>query len=253
MADVSMATLHVYDVTNSTPSTNANILRINRITRDALGIGGIFHGAIEVYGEEWSFGYCEDGSGVFSCPPKQNPMYKYRESIPLGMTAFDQQKVRQILVALSKEWPGSSYDLLAKNCNHFCDEFSKRLGVGLIPAWVNRFANVGDSAADLAGATMLQLRQLRNDMSVAGRNAYRWMFGPPVTEGAASTSEEKKPTAAPQEQRPFSRGTSMSSKTGGEELTAVEKRKLNGAEASISPPLPVCPVPQNVHTLERVA
>lgn len=49
MADVSMATLHVYDVTNSTPSTNANILRINRITRDALGIGGIFHGAIEVW------------------------------------------------------------------------------------------------------------------------------------------------------------------------------------------------------------
>lgn len=43
---------------------------------------------------------------MFSCPPKQNPMYKYRESIPLGMTAFDQQRVRQILVALSKEWPG---------------------------------------------------------------------------------------------------------------------------------------------------
>lgn len=44
-----MATLHVYDVTNSTnPSTNVNIQRINRITRDTLGIGGIFHGAIEV-------------------------------------------------------------------------------------------------------------------------------------------------------------------------------------------------------------
>lgn len=27
----------------------------------------------------------------------------------------------------------SSYDLLAKNCNHFCDEFTKRLGVGVVP------------------------------------------------------------------------------------------------------------------------
>lgn len=63
-------------------------------------------------------------------------MYKYRESIPLGMTALDQQKVRSILVGMSKEWPGNSYDLLAKNCNHFCDELSRRLGVGPIPGWL---------------------------------------------------------------------------------------------------------------------
>ena len=96
----------------------------------------------------------------------------------------------------------------------------------------------------------LQLRQLRNDVSVAGKSAYRWMFGPPATEAAPSTSEEK-PTAAPQEQRPFSRGASMVGKTDREDLTALERRKRNGAEASASPPLPVCPVLQNGNKLER--
>lgn len=34
---------------------------------------------------------------------------------------------------LSREWAGNSYDLLAKNCNHFCDEFCEKLGVQKLP------------------------------------------------------------------------------------------------------------------------
>jgi len=60
-------------------------------------------------------------------------MYTYRESIVLGKTNFPCLKVNQILRELSREWPGSSYDLLAKNCNHFCDEFCERLGVPKLP------------------------------------------------------------------------------------------------------------------------
>ena len=55
----------VYDITN-TPNSHANeaIKTLNRFTRDTFGLGGIFHGAVEVNGEEYSFGYCPYGTGV---------------------------------------------------------------------------------------------------------------------------------------------------------------------------------------------
>lgn len=41
--------LHVYDVTNSaSEKTNSTIVQINRIFKDAIGLGGIFHSAIQV-------------------------------------------------------------------------------------------------------------------------------------------------------------------------------------------------------------
>lgn len=127
--------LHIYDVTNSgSDKTNNTIVQINKIFKDGIGLGGIFHSAVQVYGdEEWSFGFCEQGSGVFSCPSGKNPMYTYRECIVLGKTTCSISKVNQILRELSREWPGSSYDLLSKNCNHFCDEFCERLGVPKLP------------------------------------------------------------------------------------------------------------------------
>ncbi|KAJ6935974.1 hypothetical protein NC652_010881 [Populus alba x Populus x berolinensis] len=40
--------LHVYDVTNSgSEKTNNTILNINKIFKDAIGLGGIFHSAVQ--------------------------------------------------------------------------------------------------------------------------------------------------------------------------------------------------------------
>ncbi|CAI5518222.1 unnamed protein product [Closterium sp. Naga37s-1] len=161
------------------PKTNNAILQINRVTKDALGIGGIFHGAVEVYGEEWSFGYCERGSGVFSCPPKGNPMYTFRETIEMGVTGMGEKKVGELLRRLSKEWPGRSYDMLARNCNHFCDEFCQALGVGPTPVWVNRFAYAGDVTLELYDQASTQLSQFRDSMTQLSTSTYSYLFGPP--------------------------------------------------------------------------
>ena len=41
--------LHIYDVTNSgSAKTNNTILQINRIFKDRIGLGGIFHSAVQV-------------------------------------------------------------------------------------------------------------------------------------------------------------------------------------------------------------
>ncbi|PPR96856.1 hypothetical protein GOBAR_AA23812 [Gossypium barbadense] len=161
--------LHIYDVTNSgSDKTNNTIVHINKIFKDRIGLGGIFHSAIQVYGDdEWSFGFCEQGSGVFCCPSRKNPLYTYREFMVLGRTNSSIFKVNQILHELSREWPGTSYDLLSKNCNHFCDELCERLGVQKLPAhwqmakffnigWVYRFANTGDAAIEMAENTALR-------------------------------------------------------------------------------------------------
>ncbi|KAE9592570.1 hypothetical protein Lal_00028458 [Lupinus albus] len=171
--------LHIYDVTNSgSDKTNSTILQINKIFKDGIGLGGIFHSAVQIYGDdEWSFGFCEQGTGVFSCPSGKNPMYTYRESLILGKTNFSIFKVNQILRELSREWPGSSYDLLARNCNHFCDEFCERLDVPKLPGWVNRFANAGDTAMEVAGNTAVRLRQAKTEIVSASKVAYRFLLG----------------------------------------------------------------------------
>ncbi|XP_073126033.1 deSI-like protein At4g17486 [Henckelia pumila] len=171
--------LHVYDVTNSgNEKTNNTIMQINKIFKDGIGLGGIFHSAVQVYGnDEWSFGFCEQGTGVFSCPSTKNPMYTFRESIKLGNTSFSIYKVNQILRELSREWPGHSYDLLSKNCNHFCDEFCERLGVPKLPGWVNRFAHAGDTAVEIAGTTAYRFRQAKDEIVTASKVAYRFLAG----------------------------------------------------------------------------
>uniref|UniRef100_A0A7N0T3I1 PPPDE domain-containing protein n=1 Tax=Kalanchoe fedtschenkoi TaxID=63787 RepID=A0A7N0T3I1_KALFE len=181
--------LHIYDVTNSgSDKTNNTIVQINKIFKDGIGLGGIFHSAVQVYGdEEWSFGFCEQGTGVFSCPSGKNPMYTYRENIVLGKTDFSIFKVNQILRELSREWPGYSYDLLAKNCNHFCDEFCERLGVPKLPGWVNRFANAGDAAMEVAGNTAVRLKQAKTEIVSASKIAYRFLVG--VTSNATGSPD----------------------------------------------------------------
>ncbi|KAK1415233.1 hypothetical protein QVD17_31007 [Tagetes erecta] len=171
--------LHIYDVTNSdSEKTNNTIVQINKFFKDGIGLGGIFHSAVQVYGEdEWSFGFCEEGSGVFSCPYGRNPMYTYRESIILGETDLNKSKVNQLLRELSIEWPGDCYDLLSKNCNHFCDEFCERLGVPKLPGWVNRFANAGDSAVEIAGNTAYRFRQAKTEIVTASKVAYQFLAG----------------------------------------------------------------------------
>ncbi|XP_008796907.2 desumoylating isopeptidase 1 homolog isoform X2 [Phoenix dactylifera] len=191
--------VHIYDVTNSgSEKTNNTILQINRIFKDGIGLGGIFHSAVQVYGdEEWSFGFCEYGSGVFSCPPRRNPMYTYRESIVLGKTNCSVFMVNQILRELSRAWPGSSYDLLSRNCNHFCDSFCELLGVPKLPGWVNRFANAGDAAMEVAENTAVKLRQARTEIVNASKVAYRFITGvasnTPATPETPSNSSNANP------------------------------------------------------------
>ncbi|EEC67357.1 hypothetical protein OsI_34457 [Oryza sativa Indica Group] len=245
--------LHVYDVTNSdSEKTNNTILQINRIFKDRIGLGGIFHSAVQVYGEEeWSFGFCENGSGVFSCPIGKNPMYTYRECIVLGETECSIATVNRILRELSREWPGHSYDLLSRNCNHFCDVLCERLAVPKLPGWVNRFANAGDTAVVVAENTAVKgrflfvdfvivtivhtFRQAKTEIVNASRVAYRFMAG------LASKNQNPQPESPSNQSRngPTFQGTwfkniiSNGAKPSSSESTSSHDTGTGGDESSL--------------------
>ncbi|CAN6568413.1 unnamed protein product [Malus baccata var. baccata] len=130
--------LHIYDVMNSgSDKTNSTILQINKIFKDGIGLGGIFHSAVQDLVCLVAF-------------LEKNPMYTYRESIVLGTTDCSIFKVNQILRELSRKWLGYSYDLL---------------GVPKLSGWVNRFAHASDAAMEVAGNTAVR------------KVAYRFLVG----------------------------------------------------------------------------
>ena len=92
-------TVHVYYVGNS-----ETIQNISAITKELLGQGGVFHGAIEIYGREWSYGGGNEGTGVFQVPPRSCGMHTYRESMYLGDAKMSEAEVFEILKGLIVSW-----------------------------------------------------------------------------------------------------------------------------------------------------
>eukprot|EP00775_Hariotina_reticulata_P006935 gene6935-7153_t len=149
--------LNVYDI-----QQKSSIVRLNTVTRD-LGLGGIFHGAIQLGSAEFSFGWCDRGTGVYAVAPTMNPMYQYRESISLGHTSRSMEEIRDIIHALKTAWPGSSYDLLKRNCCHFCEVLAAQLAVDPVPGWLNRFAVGAAATVNLTQETVKTARDQELD------------------------------------------------------------------------------------------
>jgi hypothetical protein len=134
-------TLHIYDV-----GDQQAVSQVNKFLKP-VGTGA-FHGAVEVYGKEWSYGFTDEGTGVFDCPPKGCLAHTYRESVPMGQTQLSAEEVEALLDELAVKWPGSEYDLLRRNCCTFSDELCSQLGVGNIPRWVTNLAGAGATLQD---------------------------------------------------------------------------------------------------------
>ncbi|CAL6297282.1 unnamed protein product [Bathycoccus prasinos] len=173
---MALVTLNVYDITNTKSDlTNATIQHLNTLTKDTFNAGGIFHGGIEVHGYEYSYGYCEEGTGVYPCQPKMNSAYVFRESIPLGVTSADATKVRAIVAVMKASWPGNEYELFSKNCNTFCEAFTKALGVPPPPDWLNRFATNANGAVNALSNAKEAMREGIESVGQSVHNGLMWM------------------------------------------------------------------------------
>jgi len=156
--------LHIYDV-----SQEEGVQKVNRwlaSKNSMFKFGGIFHAGVEVNGLEWSYGMTmnETMSGISCVEPRTHPAHNYRQTVKLRSTKLSGEEIAELLSQLIEEYPGDDYDLLRRNCCHFADDFSRRLGAGRIPGWIHRLARVGarvDSA--MQAVTGRKLINLEDD------------------------------------------------------------------------------------------
>jgi len=133
--------LNIYDV-----STNPTVEKINHALM-AVGTGA-FHAGVEVQGLEYSYGYIQNGSGVFSNEPRASTLHHFRETLDVGTTNLSGEEVESVVAELREEWQGCDYDLLRRNCVSFALVLVDKLGAGPIPTWVSNLAGAGATLQD---------------------------------------------------------------------------------------------------------
>lgn len=116
---------------------------------------GVYHSGVEVLGAEYVFGGGDSSfSGVTAQRPKVPPPgsgWVFYQTVEIAPITKANDEVLRLVQELRSEFPARSYDLVARNCNHFSDAFCKRLCGRPIPSWVNRLAGVGASLRSAAG------------------------------------------------------------------------------------------------------
>ncbi|CAN6573123.1 unnamed protein product [Malus baccata var. baccata] len=108
-----------------------------------LGLG-VYHSGVQVHGVEYAFGAHEHPtSGIFEGEPKKCDGFTFRKSILIGKTIVGPLEVRAVWEGLAAKYKGNAYNLVTKNCNHFCNDACITLTGNPIPSWVNRLARIG--------------------------------------------------------------------------------------------------------------
>ncbi|CAN7114264.1 unnamed protein product [Brassica rapa subsp. narinosa] len=125
-----------------------NVYDLTPINGYAYWFGlGVYHSGISCFfffGIEYAFGAHEyPSTGIFEGEPKQCEGFTFRKSIFIGKTDLGPLEVRATMEELAEIYEGSSYNLITKNCNHFCNEICVKLTGNPIPNWVNRLARIG--------------------------------------------------------------------------------------------------------------
>lgn len=99
---------------------------------------------LAVHGVEYAFGAHEyPTTGIFEGEPKQCEGFTFRKSILIGWTEMTPGQVRVVMEELAEKYKGNAYNLITKNCNHFCNDACIKLTGIPIPRWVNRLARIG--------------------------------------------------------------------------------------------------------------
>eukprot|EP00397_Hematodinium_sp_SG-2012_P040697 GEMP01044641.1.p1 GENE.GEMP01044641.1~~GEMP01044641.1.p1 ORF type:complete len:264 (+),score=36.05 GEMP01044641.1:158-949(+) len=141
--------LNIYHVRIGVGFTTMDFAGFNSLFDNVLGA---FHVGVEIYGEEWQYGWCNDGTGVCQAQPRVNTEHTYSRTVRLGRTKLSVMGVNDVLSKLSSAWPGSDYNIGTKNCIHFAKRFTEELGVEEPPAFLFRLSGLLPGAAPFAAS-----------------------------------------------------------------------------------------------------
>ena len=120
-----------------------------------VGIG-LHHTGVEIAGREYSYG---SQGGIYDAPPKQAAGARFRCQLDMGTFDGGTQELNRALDELRHNggFGGNHYNLIRKNCNHFCNALVWQLLRRPIPAYVNRLANIGDCCSCLLPKELLNV------------------------------------------------------------------------------------------------
>lgn len=96
----------------------------------------------------------------------------------MGETLLLESEVDDLIKRLARQWPGRGYSLLRRNCCHFADEMCRWLGVGRMPAWVNRLAGAGASLVDARTTVDRGLLKAEEKLEAGVDGVTRWLQEP---------------------------------------------------------------------------
>jgi hypothetical protein len=101
---------------------------------------GLYHSGVEVGG--WEYSFASRGAGIFKIAPKQAKGVRFCKRIEIGSLENGEEggEVQEALTVLRDNFQPEDYDLVTKNCNHFCDAFLQQLLGKRLPGFVNRMA-----------------------------------------------------------------------------------------------------------------
>ena len=122
-----------------------NIYDLSPYNNYLIKIGlGMYHTGVEVNGREYTFGGHPGlvSTGVFDHEPWEMEQELYRGSLEIG-TIDSLAQLHDVLKDIKDDFMANEYNVIKKNCNHFSDEFCKRLVGRGIPGYINRLAKMG--------------------------------------------------------------------------------------------------------------
>ncbi|KAD4585490.1 hypothetical protein R6Q59_035939 [Mikania micrantha] len=122
-----------------------NVYDLTSINGCAYWLGlGVYHSGVQVHGVEYAFGYHEQSTtGVYEGKPAEWEQFTFRKQILIGWTEMSLRQIRGLMEELAGDYKGNSYELITRNCNHFCNDACIRLTGNPIPTWINRLARIG--------------------------------------------------------------------------------------------------------------
>ncbi|KAK9145012.1 hypothetical protein Sjap_004915 [Stephania japonica] len=103
-----------------------NLTQINHICKRNSYLHLLVFSA--VHGVEYEFGgHDSPSTGIFRGKPRECPGLTFRKSILIRRMDLGPREVHKFMEELSKNYTGTSYNRITKNCNHFYNDVSLRL------------------------------------------------------------------------------------------------------------------------------
>ncbi|KAH9415421.1 Desumoylating isopeptidase 2 [Dermatophagoides pteronyssinus] len=149
---------NIIDDNDNDDEQNDNLVKLNvygiPIINNMISFTGlgIYHTGVEVYGKEWAYGgYPLPVSSIFRmrCPKdiaslsRISGHLQFDETIIIGPTDYSLQEIEYIIAVMgSKDYIGTKYHLLHRNCNTFSNELCMYLCNKPIPTRLNRLAQI---------------------------------------------------------------------------------------------------------------